>query len=110
MIADAKLEYVISSNRESGLGRYDVIMEPTDRGKNAYVFEFKVKAPDSEITLEQTAKNALAQIEEKGYDIELSAKGFSREQIHHYGFAFEGKKVFIGYSSPANKVQEAVGK
>lgn len=110
LIADAKLEYVISSNRESGLGRYDVIMEPTDRGKNVYVFEFKVKAPDSEITLEQTAKNALAQIEEKGYDIELSAKGFSREQIHHYGFAFEGKKVFIGYSSPANKVQEAVGK
>ncbi len=96
LIADARLDYMVTSNRESGLGRYDVMMEPNDKGKCAYVFEFKVRDPDSENSLEETVKNALAQITAKGYDTLLIAKGFCKEQIHHYGFAFEGKKVLIG--------------
>lgn len=94
LIADAKLDYVITSNRESGLGRYDVVMEPKDNTANAYIFEFKVKAPD-EAELKTTAKNALQQIKEKNYDAELFHRGIPRENIYHYGFAFSGKKVFI---------------
>lgn len=95
LIADAKLEYTITSNRESGLGRYDVIMEPNDQNRDAYVFEFKVKDPSSEASLEETVENALAQIAEKEYDTTLIAKGFPKERIRHYGFAFEGKRVLI---------------
>lgn len=96
LIADAKLDYTITSNRESGFGRYDVVMEPKNKKSHAYVFEFKVRNPDSEMKLEETVQSALAQIEEKEYDTVLIARGIRREQIHHYGFAFEGKRVLIG--------------
>lgn len=96
LIADAKLDYVISSNRESGLGRYDVVMEPRDKHDMAYVLEFKVKDSDCENTLEETVENALAQIEDKKYDEMLIERGIPKERIRHYGFAFEGKKVLIG--------------
>lgn len=94
LIADAKLDYIITSNRESGLGRYDVIMEAKDKAANSYIFEFKVKAPD-ESELEDTAKNALKQIEEKNYDAGLLDREIPKEKIYHYGFAFWGKKVLI---------------
>lgn len=96
LIADSKLDYNITSNRESGLGRYDVIMEPRDRKDDAFILEFKVKNPDSEKTLEETVENALNQIKEKNYDAILIAKGIHKNRIRHYGFAFEGKKVLIG--------------
>ena len=96
LIADAGLDYTITSNRESGLGRYDVIMEPNNEQLDAYVFEFKVKEPGSQNTLEETVQSALAQIDEKKYDAILIAKGISKDRIRHYGFAFEGKKVLIG--------------
>lgn len=96
LIVDAKLDYIITSNRESGLGRYDVIMEPRDGKGIAYVLEFKVKDPTKETTLEETIQNALKQIEDKNYDDMLIDRGFVKEQIKHYGFAFEGKKVLIG--------------
>lgn len=96
LIADAKLDYTVTSNRESGLGRYDVMMEPHDKKDDAYVFEFKVKAPGSESTLEETLQNALSQIEEKNYDTALLANGIPKEHIHHYGFAFDGKTILIG--------------
>lgn len=96
LIVDAKLDYHVTSNRESGLGRYDVVMEPRDKKKDAFVFEFKVKNQDSKESLEDTVRNALKQIEEKNYDAMLIAKGIPKERIRHYGFAFEGKRVLIG--------------
>lgn len=96
LIADAKLDYVITSNRESGLGRYDVVMEPRSKDDFAYVLEFKVKEQDSEKTLEDTVKNALDQIEDKDYDRVLIDKGIPKERIRHYGFAFTGKQILIG--------------
>ncbi len=96
LIADSRIDYVITSNRESGFGRYDVVMEPRDGTKNAYVFEFKVHEPDREKTLQDTVEEALRQIREKNYDAALIEKGFSQEQIRHYGFAFQGKQVLIG--------------
>ncbi|MCI8894024.1 MAG: AAA family ATPase [Lachnospiraceae bacterium] len=96
LIADSKIDYVITSNRESGFGRYDVVMEPRDKTKDAYVFEFKVYDPDQEKTLEDTVESAKAQIEEKAYDAALMARGIPGERIRHYGFAFAGKQVLIG--------------
>lgn len=95
LIADARLDYTVTSNRESGLGRYDVVMEPNNEKDDAYIFEFKVRDPDSEDTLENTVQSALAQIGEKNYDAALIARGISKERIRHYGFAFEGKRVLI---------------
>lgn len=95
-MADAKLDYVITSNRESGLGRYDVVMEPRNKGDFAYVLEFKVKDPHSEKTLEDTVKSALDQIRGRDYDRVLTERGIPGERIRHYGFAFEGKRILIG--------------
>ena len=96
LIADAKLDYIITSNRESGLGRYDVVMEPRNKTDLAYVFEFKVIDPGSEKSLEETVRNALDQIHKKKYDELLIEKGMPKERIRHYGFAFNGKQVLIG--------------
>lgn len=62
----------------------------------AYIFEFKVHDPDDEKCLEDTVKNALKQIKEKRYDETLVERGISKDNIHHYGFVFEGKSVLIG--------------
>lgn len=89
--------YQITSNRESGYGRYDVMLKPLEKGKNAYVLEFKVHdSENGEETLEDTVRAALNQIEEKEYDSVLMGQGIKKDQIRHYGFAFEGKKVLIG--------------
>lgn len=88
-------KYRITSNRESGLGRYDIVLEPLKKNEMAYVIEFKVHKPKREKDLQETAENALRQIEEKNYDAELLARGIQEERIRHLGFAFSGKRVLI---------------
>ena len=96
LLADLSKEYIVTSNRESGFGRYDVMIEPKDITKTAVILEFKVRNPRKEATLEETVEVALKQIEEKQYEASLLERGILPEQIYKYGFAFEGKSVCIG--------------
>ena len=96
LMVDLKGRYVITSNRESGFGRYDVILEPVSAADDAIIIEFKVYNFRKEKSLEETLQNALQQIEDKKYETKLRTKGIPAERIRKYGFAFEGKTVLIG--------------
>lgn len=97
MVVSLADKYKVRSNRESGYGRYDVMIVPLDRTAKAFIIEFKVIDPDDEEeTLEDTIANAHMQIERKRYETELTASGFAPEQIRKYAFAFQGKKCLIG--------------
>ena len=92
-------KYIIKSNRESGFGRYDIIMVPKevkDKELPAIVIEFKVYDGEDEDNLKETVIAAHKQTEEKKYDDEILQFGIEKERIKHYGFAFKGKKVLIG--------------
>ena len=96
LMVELRGKYAITSNRESGYGRYDVLLEPLSEAEDAIIIEFKVFNPRKEKNLEETVQNALQQIEDKKYEADLRAKGIPAERIRKYGFAFEGKNVLIG--------------
>ena len=97
LIVDLQKRYVITSNRESGFGRYDVMLEPKNpQMDDAIILEFKVHDPDDEETLKDTVQEALEQIERKQYAAQLVSRGIPKEHIRSYGFAFQGKHVLIG--------------
>ena len=96
LLVELRDRYQIRSNRESGYGRYYVMLTPVTEVDDAIVIEFKVHEPDEEETLKDTVRAALEQITEKNYDAELLLQGIPADRIRHYGFAFEGKKVLIG--------------
>lgn len=97
LLVDLQCDYVITSNRESGFGRYDVMIEPKNPlEKDAIILEFKVYDETDEASLKETVEAALLQIEEKQYAAQLEARGIPKERIRSYGFAFQGKKVLIG--------------
>ena len=108
LLVDLRGQYTVTSNRESGFGRYDVLLEPCIKkgagdapdnncNRDAIIIEFKVHdLEDGEKTLEDTVQSALAQIEDMKYAAALEAKGIPEERIRKYGFAFRGKEVLIG--------------
>ena len=96
LLVDLQDKYYLKSNCESGFGRYDVMLEPKNPGKdNAVIMEFKVRSTRKEKSLEETAQSAIEQIKERKYSEELKMRGIAEEQIKEYGFAFEGKTVLI---------------
>ena len=95
LIVSLRDRYRIVSNRESGRGRYDIAMYPLQENTDAFIMEFKVQDRKKEPDLEQTAKNALQQIEDKNYAADLLAAGIPAERIYKLGFAFAGKDVLV---------------
>ena len=97
LLVELRDSYSVKSNRESGIGRYDVMLIPKNRNDKAFIIEFKsVNRNRGEKSLENALTNALKQIEEFRYQQNLTDLGIPDENIIKYGFAFEGKKVLIG--------------
>ena len=96
LMVDLRDRYVITSNRESGFGRYDIVLMPKGEKDDAIIIEFKVYDEEDEKDLKDTVESALAQIEEMKYEAGIFAQGIPKERIRKYGFAFEGKRVLIG--------------
>ena len=91
MLVGLKDTYYVNSNRESGYGRYDIMLEPKDKNANSFIMEFKVLDDMEEKTIEDTIENAKKQIEEKGYETDLKMRGY--KNITKIVFAFKGKEV-----------------
>ena len=91
MLVGLKDSYYVKSNRESGFGRYDIMLEPKDKNENSFVMEFKVYKEEKEKTIEDTIENAKKQIEERKYAEDLEERGYTK--ITKMVFAFKGKEV-----------------
>ena len=91
ILVGLKDSYYVNSNRESGMGRYDIMLEPKDKNENSFIMEFKVYKEEKEKTIEETIENAKRQIEEKGYEQNLKERGF--KNITKMVYAFKGKEV-----------------
>ena len=91
MLVGLKDTYYVNSNRESGYGRYDIMLEPKDKNGNSFIMEFKVLDDMEEKTVDETLENAKKQIEEKGYETNLRERGF--ENITKMVYAFKGKEA-----------------
>jgi hypothetical protein len=96
LMVDLRDRYSVLSNRESGFGRYDIMLTPKNEADDAIIIEFKVRDSDDEEDLKATVQAALRQIDEMHYEQNLVSQGIPTERIKKYGFAFEGKKVLIG--------------
>ena len=96
LLVDLADRYEVTSNRESGFGRYDVMLKPLSKEDDGIILEFKVHDPKEESSMEETVEAALNQIKEKKYEQTLLARGIGKEHIRKYGFAFRGKEVLIG--------------
>lgn len=96
LLVELESRYVLTSNRESGFGRYDVMLKPKKQKDDAIIIEFKVYNPRKDGTLEDTVAAALAQIHDKQYETQLVSEGIPSERIRKYGFGFQGKTVLIG--------------
>ncbi|WP_294704136.1 AAA family ATPase [uncultured Fusobacterium sp.] len=95
MMLALRREYYVSSNREAGRGRFDLILEPRDKSRNGFVIEFK--APDSEKNLEKESQEALSQIEKNFYDVELKARGV--ERVYYVGMAFYKREFKLAWKN-----------
>ena len=91
MLVGLKDSYYVKSNRESGYGRYDIMLEPKDKNGNSFIMEFKVLENEEEKTIEETIENAKKQIEERKYEEDLQERGYTN--ITKMVFAFKGKEV-----------------
>ena len=91
MLVGLKDTYYVNSNRESGMGRYDIMLEPKDKNGNSFIMEFKVLEDKEEKTIEETIENAKKQIEEKQYEQNLKERGY--KNITKMVYAFKGKEV-----------------
>ena len=91
MMVGLRDSYYVNSNRESGMGRYDIMLEPKDKNGNSFIMEFKVYKEEKEKNIEETIENAKKQIEEKGYEQNLRERGFTN--ITKMVYAFKGKEV-----------------
>lgn len=96
LLVDLSGRYELTSNRESGFGRYDVMLYPLNKEDDGIILEFKVYNTARETSLEDTVRAALEQIEEKNYEKTLISRGIEKERIRRYGLAFDGKRVLIG--------------
>ncbi|MBO6133311.1 MAG: PD-(D/E)XK nuclease domain-containing protein, partial [Lachnospiraceae bacterium] len=96
LMAEKRESHILRSNRQSGFGRYDVMMEPKNLDDKAVIIEFKVISERAgEKSLADTAQNALKQIERKKYETELISRGIPKENIYKYAFAFKGQECLI---------------